>query len=272
MPIIGLPLLFLVAGLLGIIYYRTIPTQVELRQRLPNKGSVAGILLTIIIGFGIWAIIRYADSRFMKISGVTTLLFYLLTFESLLLLCFRWLRSNTLSVLAAAGGTFIPFLIQYFQPSYALSNALIIAATLGATALIIRLDVVRTRIILIMAGLFTINDVLNVTFVIPKLPLTAPHDKPLPLLIFPTVNIGGHVVGSGDFMFLALTTLLLVKVFSARVAGWYVVAQSVALAITLAIILHRDVILPYLVIMTPIFGLTYYLAHRQQAEMQRTQS
>lgn len=267
MPIIGLPLLFLVAGVLGIIYYRAIPTQAELRLRLPNKGSVAGILLTVIIGFGIWAIVRYADTRFMKLSGITTLLFYLLTFESILLLCFRWLRSNALSVLVAAGCTLVPFLIQYFSPSYALSNALIIAATLGATALIIRLDVVRTRIILVMAALFTVNDVFNVAYVIPKLPLTAPQDKPLPLLIFPTVNIGGHVVGSGDFMFLALTTLLLVKVFSARIAAWYVVLQTIALAVTLSIILHRDVILPYLVIMSPIFGLTYYYAFQQRRKL-----
>ncbi|MBI5466842.1 MAG: hypothetical protein HY975_01340 [Candidatus Kerfeldbacteria bacterium] len=266
MPIIFLPLLFLAAGLVGILYYQHIPSQTELRQRLPNRASWAGFLLVGLIALGIWLIVHYTTSRFMKVAGITTLVFYLLTFESFLLLAFRWTKSNAVGVLTAAGLTAIPFLLQFFHPTYTLGNVLIIAATLGATALVIRLEVLRTRIIIILACLFMVTDILNVTFVLPHLPLTPPQDRPLPLLIFPTVNVGGHVIGSGDFMFLALTTLIVLKNFSARVAAWHVVAQAVALTITLSFILNRDILLPYLTIMTPVFLITYAIA-RQRREL-----
>lgn len=269
MPIILLPLLFLAAGVLGVIYFQSIPNQTDLRSRLPNRTSWAGIALTLVIGLGIWLIVHYASSTFLRIAGITTLLFYLLTFESILLLLFRWTKSNLLSVVLAAGLTLVPFSIQYFQPSYALSNVLIIAATLGATALIIRLQIVRTRIVMIMAGLLTINDYLNVHYVLPKLPLAPPSDTPFRLLILPTVNIGGHVVGSGDFMFLALTTVVLVRDFGPRPAMWHAVVQAIALAITLAIIIHRNILLPYLLIMTPIFLVTYIVTYlKKQAVAQ----
>lgn len=264
MPIILFPLLFVAAGLIGIVYYQHIPSQAELRERLPNRASWAGVLLTGLIAMGIWLIVHYTTSRFMKVAGITTLVFYLLTFESFLLLAFRWTKSNAVGVLTAAGLTAVPFLLQFFHPTYTLGNILIIAATLGATALVIRLEVLRTRVVIILASLFMVNDILNVTFVLPHLPLTPPQDRPLPLLIFPTVNVGGHVVGSGDFMFLALTTLIILKNFSARIAVWYVAVQAAALAITLGFILNRDVLLPYLTVMTPIFLVTYAIAHRRR--------
>lgn len=257
MATVILPLIFLVAGILAVYYYRLTPPVDELRRRLPNQVSVAAIILTIIIGVGIWLIVRFLPTPFLKISGVTTLLFFLLTFETVLLLFFRWLRSNTAAVIAAAIVTVIPFLVQFQWPSFELSNAIIVAATLGATTLMIRMGLLRTRIIVLMTVLLTINDIINVRYVLPQLPLAPYPMVPFPLLIFPTVNIAGRVVGSGDFMFLALATLVILRDLGRRAALVHVAIQSIALLVTLAATANADVLIPYLTIMAPIFIGTY---------------
>lgn len=255
-----LPFLFLVAGLLTLLYYRLVPPAEQLRQRLPNRVSVAAIVLTVVIGLGVWIIVRHADTPFLKVAGVTTLLFYLLTFESILLLLFRWLRSNVLAVITSLVVVAVPFAVQYRFPSFELSNALIIAATLGATTLLIRLNLLRTRIIVLAFVLLTINDILNVTFILPRLPLAPRPQTPLPLLIFPTVNIAGRVVGSGDFMFLALATLVILRDHGLRPAVVHTVLQAVALLVTLVATAGTDALIPYLTVMTPIFFAVYFIA------------
>ncbi len=260
MPTYLLPVIFLIAGFLAVLYYRLVPPAEHLRQRLPNQISTAALLLTAAIGLGVWLIIRYANTPFLKIAGVTTLLFYLLAFESVLLLIFRWLRSNVLAVLVSLAIVAIPFIVQYRFPSFELSNALIVAATLGATTLLIRLNLLRTRIIVLAFVLLTFNDILNVTYVLPRLPLAPYPQTPLPLLIFPTVNVAGRVVGSGDFMFLALATLVILRDHGLRPAVVHTVLQTVALLITLVATAGADALIPYLTVMTPIFLVVYITA------------
>ncbi|MBI4089804.1 MAG: hypothetical protein HY421_00210 [Candidatus Kerfeldbacteria bacterium] len=254
-----LPIIFLVAGLLAVLYYRLVPPADQLRQRLPNRISAAALVLTAAIGVGIWLIVRFAATPLLKAAGVTTLLFYLLTFESVLLLAFRWFRSNLLSVIISLIAVLIPFTIQYRYPSFELSNALIVAATLGATTLMIRLNLLRTRIIVLAFVLLTFNDILNVAYVLPRLPLAPYPQTPLPLLIFPTVNVAGRVVGSGDFMFLALATLVILRDLGRRAAIIHSVLQAMALLVTLAATAGSTKLIPYLTVMTPIFLLVYLI-------------
>lgn len=248
-----LPAIFLVAGLLAVLYYRLVPPADQLRHRLPNRVSAAALVLTAAIGFGVWLIVRFAATPFLKAAGVTTLLFYLLTFESVLLLVFRWFRSNLLAVIVSLIVVVIPFTIQYRFPSFELSNALIVAATLGATTLLIRLNLLRTRIIVLAFVLLTFNDILNVTYILPRLPLAPYPQTPLPLLIFPTVNVAGRVVGSGDFMFLALATLVILRDLGMRAAVIHAGLQAISLLVTLAATTGSDKLIPYLTVMTPIF-------------------
>jgi len=262
MPTLILPLLFLTAGFLAIYYYRLIPSATELRQRLPNKVSWAAMVLTFFIGLAIWLIFHHSETPFRKISGLTTLLFYLLTFETILLLLFRRTSSNLVAVIGALAVTLVPFTVQFYRPSHALSNLVIIVAVMGATALLVRLGYFRPRLMILLAVLLAINDALNVYFLVPRLGLT-PVSQPQPLLIFPVVTIGSRIVGSGDFMFLVLTTLIILREFGRRLALIYAAAQSLALFATFLIIVRFPGDFPFLTVMTPIFLATFFIGGRK---------
>lgn len=253
-----LPLLFIIAGCLGIWYYRTVPSGDHLRTRLPNRVSWAAWVVTAVIAIGIWYISRSLSTPFLRFSGATTLLFYLLVFESALLLIMRWTKSNLTAVIVALAVAAIPLTLQLRMPSYFLINVIIVLATLGATTLLIRLNMLRTRLIVLMAVLLTINDAINVWFVLPLLPLSPLPPEPLPFLILPTVSIAGRVVGSGDFMFLVLATLVIIRDHGQRSALVHVGVQTAALFFTLLVTANRDVLIPYLLIMTPIFFGVYF--------------
>lgn len=264
MPMIVLPLLFLGTGLLSVWYYRFVPPGKDLRQRLPNKVSFAAIILTVAISIGLWYVFRKLGGRFDRVSGITTLVFFLLTFETFLLIFFRWFRSNALAVVLGLSAAAVPFGLQLTYPSYWFINTIIIFATLGATTLIVRATNLRTGIIIAMSVLLGINDVIVVSNLTPNLPLTPIADTPLRLLIFPTLVAGGRVVGSGDVMFLALTTIVILRDLGRTPAMAHVVFQSIALAITLAATQDSNGFVPFLTVMVPIFLLTYLISRRIQ--------
>jgi len=262
MPVLVLPLLFLITGGLSVWYYRHVPEIGELRSRLPNRVSWAALLFIAIIAAGAWYIVTRLSTPFLKASGITTLMFFLLVFETAFLLMLKWIRSNTAAVVLASSAAAVPFAVQIAMPSYTLINLIIILATLGATTLIVRMQLLRTRIIVLATALLTVNDAVNVWYVLPNLPLGPVPSTPLPLLILPAVTIAGRVVGSGDFMFLVLATVVLLRDFTWRTAAVHVLIQAAALAITIFVTEDRDVLIPYLLVMAPIFIATYIVAKR----------
>lgn len=268
MAFVVLSILFLGTGVLSLYFTRIVPPTDELRRRLPNRGSVAGIVLAVVIGVAIWYIVTHTNG-FTRAASITTLLFFLLLFESLFLVAMRIIRSNIRALLAALGVAVIPFVIQYYAPSFFLTNAIIIFATMGATTLVVKMNYLRTRVVMLMAVLLTINDILNVRFLLPKLNLV-PVSEPLRLLIFPTVTYGGHVVGSGDFMYLVFLTLVMMRDFGRRQAFLLVVFESLGLLVTGLAILNRDILLPFLTVMTPIFLGVYWYAYRQRKKRVRS--
>lgn len=254
-----LALLFFTAGVLSILFQRVVPDASVLRQRFPNRTTFTGIVLWLIIVAAGWFIFKYTTG-FTRVASITTMLFFLLLFETLFLLSIRFIRQNIPAAVASLAVAIVPFVIQYYAPSYFLMNVVIIVATMGATTLVTKLNYLRTKVIMLLVVLFTINDVLNVRYLLPKLNL-APVTEPMRLLIFPTVTYGSHVVGSGDFMFLVLLTLVILRDFGAREAVWFAVAESAALFLTGFYVINRDILLPFLTIMTPVFLAVYCVAY-----------
>lgn len=258
MTFLILALLFFTAGVVSILFQRIVPDAEVLRKRFPNRPTFTGIVLWAVMIVAVWIIVTHT-SGFTRIASITTMLFFLLIFESIFLLAVRFVKLNILAALLSLGIALVPFVVQYYAPTFFLMNAVIIIATMGATTIVIKLGYVSTRAILILSVVFAITDVLNVAFLIPHLHLV-PVTEPVRLLIFPTVTVGKHVVGSGDFMFLVFTTLGLLKKFGTRPAVMLVAAESVALFITGIIVAQKDIIFPFLTVMTPVFLAVYAFA------------
>lgn len=263
MGVLILGLLFFTTGVLSIFYYGAVPSKQTLQQRLPNKVSLAAWLLTAVIALGVWYGLNKFGGRFDQVSAITTLLFFLLTFESLLLLLFRWFRFNLLAVAMALLLAAVPFGRQFNHPSYSLINAIVILSSLGATTLIILVTNLRTRVVMIAAVLLAVNDFFIVRHFTSHLPLSPLTGAPLKLLIFPTLVVNSRVVGSGDVMFLVLTTLVLLRDLGWQPAVINVITQTLALALVLTVTTNRNVFVPFLTVMTPIFLTTYFLSQRK---------
>jgi len=263
-----LSLLFFAAGVLSILFQRIVPEADVLRQRFPNRITYTGIILWLLIIGATWFIVTHTTG-FTRIASITTMLFFLLLFETLFLLVIRFVRSNIPAAFISLGIALVPFTIQYYAPTFALMNTVIILATMGATTLIIKLNYLRTKVVLLLVVLFTVNDVLNVHYLLPRLNL-APVTEPMRLLIFPTVTVGSHVVGSGDFMFLVLLTLLMLREFGIRDALYLIIAESAGLFLTGIYVSQHDVLLPFLTIMTPIFAVVYFAAYRKRKRLTPT--
>lgn len=254
MDFITLSLIFASTGILAIGYYRWVPTADRLRQRLPNRVSWAGVIATLVIGVVLWQIIRSSDG-FRTVVYVFTLLLGLLVFESVFLLLIRWLRSNLLAVLISLASAGAMIYLYLGNPTFLWRNVVIIAATLGATTLLVRLAYLRTRFLWLVAGLWTIYDVLVSWFIFPRVfvPVAAPRAD----LFFPSVVIGTTSLGSGDFIFLVLFTLVLLRDFGVGAALVLLGIETLGLLITGIIISGEEFIIPFLIVMTPIFFITY---------------
>lgn len=268
MAFVQLSLLFFGAGVLSILYQQAVPDPDTLRAKFPNRVTVSGLLLWAAFIAATWAIITHTTG-FTRIASMTTMLFFMLLFETVFLIAVRFIRNTVVASIISLIVTCIPFAIQLTWPSFFMINLVIILATMGATTIVIKLSYVNTKALLILAVVFTITDVLNVRFIVPHLNLV-PVSEPMRLLIFPTVTVGKHVVGSGDFMFLILTTLGLLKAFDRRIALIHVALQSIALLVTGLIIANKDVLLPFLTVMTPVFLASYgYGWMRKRASARR---
>ncbi|MFC1663470.1 hypothetical protein ACFL04_04925 [Patescibacteria group bacterium] len=265
MDFIILGLIFFGTGLLAIIFINYVPQTEELRQRLPNRISWAGLVLAAVIGYWLWYIFSRSDG-FRTVVYIFTLLIGLLVFESIFLLIIRWIKSNLLALiigLAAANGLVYLYLEM---PTFFLRNIIIIVATLGATTLLIRLNLLRTKFLFVVAALWTIYDVLVSLYFYPRVfvPVTAPR----PDLFYAPVLIGSTSLGSGDFIFLVLFALVMLRDFGRLPALVLVAAEALGLLVTGLFITSTDTIVPFLLVMVPIFFAVYYFVYLKRQKWQ----
>lgn len=254
MEFIPLTILFLGAGLLAMVYYAFVPDAATLRKRLPNRVSFASVFLTIIIGGVVWFVFKSMDGIFQA-SSILMLIFSLLFFESLFLLSLRWIKNNLLAVLTSLVGSAVVFWLFLSYPSFVLFNSILIIATLGAATLMIRLGYIRTKFLFVVIALWVVYDILFVQFILPR--ATTITENPYPTFLFPSITVGHVSLGSGDFMFLVLFALAILRDFGKKPALVLVAFQSVGLLITGFLMPESGFVMPFLVIMVPIFFLVY---------------
>ncbi|HCJ52468.1 MAG: hypothetical protein A2898_04395 [Candidatus Kerfeldbacteria bacterium RIFCSPLOWO2_01_FULL_48_11] len=261
MDFVILAAIFLLAGFLAIWYYREVPTKEELKRRLPNKVSLPSVFLALVIGVVVWYLIS-TSGGIPGPSRIFMTLFALLLFESFFLFAMRWLQSNFLSILAGLVGSGVIFGSYLLFPSFWLLGVIVILVTFGAATLLIRMDYLRTKVLCAIAILWTAYDIILTEFVLPT--FTVPVQTTRPNFLFPSVSVGNISLGSGDFMFLVLFTLILFRDFGKVSAMILVVAQTVGLIITGYFLTSDEFLIPFLAIMTPIFFVVYIISLRQK--------
>lgn len=252
--------LFAGTAAMALAYYRLSPATETLRQRLPNKISWAGVLLTVIIVLWLWSIWQTATG-YGRIRSIIGMLFNLLIFETALILLFRWIRSNLVAVGISVGFTALMIWLQQSVGGNWVFNLTFILATFGATTLLIKLDYLKTRFLALVGFLWMIFDILSVLYIYPQIYRLA--DRPRTSFFYPAVAAGNLTLGSGDFMFLVLMTLVLLRDRGRRAACIHIALQSVALVITI-LVKSRDSLFPYLTVMVPIFFLVWWRSKRVQ--------
>jgi len=254
MNFIILSIIFFGAGTLALWYYHLVPSTEILRRRLPNRISWAGMVLAIVLTLVLWYIFEHSVG-FRRVVNIFTLLMGLLIFETVFLLLIRWLKSNLLALilsLVAAGVIVLPSIID---PTFLWRNVIVVIATMGATTLLIRLNILRTWFLFLLTIVWTIYDVWATQTFYSR--VLVPVTEPRPGLIFPSVVVGNTSLGSGDFIFLVLFVLIIFKKFGRLPAMIIIAAETVGLLITGAIVVGTDFIIPFLLIMSPIFFITY---------------
>ncbi|MFA5070554.1 MAG: glycerophosphodiester phosphodiesterase family protein [Patescibacteria group bacterium] len=255
MNILPLSFIFLGAGLFSVVYYKLTPDKEMLKARLPNKVGAAGIILWLIICVAFYFIFK--NSRgFERTVSIFTLLFALLVFETFFLLLIRWFKSNLLAVLIALLASGVLFAFHNYYPTFTLRNTLIILGTLGATTLLIKLNYLKTWIVFGLAFLWTGYDIYTTRYFLPN--VLVPVTEPPKTFFFPSVITGSVSLGSGDFIFLVLFTLIILKKFGKLAALILVAAQTAGLLFT-GLFLESDSIIPFLAVMTPIFLIIYLI-------------
>jgi len=245
-----LSVLYAVSGLLVLGYYGAVPAKNTLVRKLPNRVSIAGlVLLLIVLGAG-WYFVSLGHN---PIFGIFVMLFMLLVFETFFLLLLRWLSSTMLAVLVAlatAGGLYA---VYEFWPSFALVNGIIILASMGAVTLLIKMSYLRTKLLWVIAGLWTIYDVLTVTYLLPE--VFVPAAEPRLSLFLPALTVGSLTLGSGDVIFLALFTLILRREYGRETAIFFILASALGLYLAALAYLSWETAIPFLVVLTPLFFL-----------------
>lgn len=249
--------LFAGTALAALWYYRSTPTVEYLRQRLPNRVSFAGLLLTALIGVWVWWIWQTAEG-FSRVRVIIGVLFNLLIFETVFILLMRRIRSNVAVVILASAVVAGFVWLQRSVGGIIVYNLTFMFATLGATTLLVRMQYLRTWFLFVVSGLWMVFDILSVAFIYPQIYKVS--DRPHTSFIFPAVAAGQVTLGSGDFMFLVLMSLVLFRDFGRRAAVVHIGLQSLALVTTI-LIKSRETLFPYLTVMVPIFLLTWLGFH-----------
>ncbi|MFH1366456.1 MAG: hypothetical protein ABIH38_00510 [Patescibacteria group bacterium] len=257
MDLLPLALIFFGAGLTAVFYYIFGPSKEFLKERLPNRPSLAGIILWLLVCLAFYFIIKN-NQGFSRTMLIFTLIFSLLVFETFFLFLIRFLRSNTLAVIFALLVSAGSFIFHYYYPTFALRNTIIILATLGASALLIKLNYLKTWLMFAFAFLWTGYDIYATRYFLPG--VLVPVTEPPKTFFFPSVITGSVSLGSGDFIFLVLFLMIITREFGLLPALLLLAAETVGLLIT-GFFLESDSIIPFLAVMTPIFIMTYIISY-----------
>jgi hypothetical protein len=245
---------FFGTGLFAILYFRSVPNQAGLRQRLPNRPGLDGIFLTLLLVGIIWYLVRFIPGGPI-LKGYRFIL-SLLVFETFFLFFLRWIRSTIFAIIPSLGLALLGFFLSIQFPTNAfLMNALVILASLGPTTLLIRIGFLRSSFLAVVATLWTLYDVLLATILAPK--VLVPSSQTQPFILFPAVSVGDLSVGNGDFLFLVLYTLIIFRDFGRWPAILLAGIEAIALLITGLVLPTNADPFPFLLVMTPLFFFAY---------------
>ena len=258
MDFVPLSLLFIGAGIIAVVYYKIVPSKETLNLRLPNKISWAGIFSWIVIILAFWYIFS-RTTGFQRTTYIFTLLFALLVFESFLLFFIRFVKSNLLVVIFSFTVTSGIFFLYINFPSFNFRNIIIVLATLGASTLLIRLGYLKTWLMFVFGVIWTGYDIYATRNFYPG--VLVPVKEASKVFFFPAAIVGTVSLGSGDFVFLALFALVILRDFGLIPTLILLSAETTALLITGLFITGTDFIIPFLAIMSPIFFATYFISY-----------
>ncbi len=253
-----LSLMFLGSGILATFYYGFIPDSVNLKKRLPNKPSVESVVLFLIICFLVWQIFANYEGL-QRSSRIVALILGLLLFETLFFLLMRWVKKNWLNALISVILVVGVFVLHYTNENFVTFNLIIILATIGGTAFLMRTGMVKTWLVFVLTAVWMPYDFYFVANVLPK--YTKATADPYPFFAFPSVTIGDISLGVGDFVFLALYTFVLVNSFNKKIAIIHAIVQAIGLLIAGYIVSLRDINIPFLLVLSPIFFIIYFIAY-----------
>jgi len=256
MDLFPLVLIFILAGLVAIIYYKISPDKENLKERLPNKPTLTGIFLWFLVGLALYFIFKNQQG-FQRTVTIFTFIFSLLVFETFFLFLIKYLKSNSLAVVISALITILLFTFHFISPSFALRNIIIILATLGASTLLVRLNYLKNWLMFAFAFVWTGYDIYATRFFLPK--VLVPVEEPPKFFFLPSVISGSVSLGSGDFIFLVLFLMVIMREFGLLPAIILLAAETVGLLIT-GFFLTAESIIPFLGVMTPIFIIIYLVA------------
>ena len=255
-----LGIFFAAAGVLAILYYRSVPTAEVLRGRLPNKVTGAGILITLILAAVVWYVIAHTTG-FSRVFAFFVLFFNLLLVETVFLIAMRATTSNSAAVVISFIVVSALAWFELHDLTLGLVNVIVIASSLGAATLLIRLNYLRTKFLFVVSILWTIYDIMSNLILLPH--IFVPVEKPQPTLFLPSVTAGRLTLGSGDFMFMVLFTLVILRDHGLKPAIGLVGLETLGLLVTGALKSNPNTAFPFLVVMTPIFLLYYWAMARK---------
>ncbi|XOU94069.1 MAG: hypothetical protein ACNFW9_04455 [Candidatus Kerfeldbacteria bacterium] len=253
-----LSLMFLGAGILSVFYYKIIPDKKTLRDRLPNKATVESVVLFLAISIMVWQIIINFDGL-QRASRLMALVLGLLLFETFFFLFMYWIKKNWLNVLLSILLVIGIFSLHYSIESFVTFNLIIILATIGGTAYLVRSGIIKTWLVFLLTAIWMPYDVYFVTQVFDK--YTKVTASPFPFFAFPSVTVGDISLGVGDFIFLALYTFILVSNFNKKIAIIHAIVQAIGLLIAGYLVSVQDITIPFLVVLSPIFFIIYFTAY-----------
>lgn len=266
MNILILSLLFAFAGVMAIVFHKLVPDGATIKQRFPIKRArVRDIVLPLVV-IGIGTLLWFMTGGNDRTAVFQSFIIALLALESGLLLLMRRFQSTiSLSVMAGLCGL-MAFLISWTFKLPAVDMLLFVFGTLGAWTLAQRLGFLKPPVIALLVLSLTAFDYLHITSLQKStVPSTTTVDSSGLLL----VSIGDQALGIGDFVFLSLCTLALIARFGNMTALAFLSVESVILLITGLIPTSSGFFFPYLLVMTPIFGIVYLAAlwrHRKISE------
>lgn len=256
MHILLLTLLFAFAGAMAIVFHKLVPDGATIKQRFPiKKARVRDIVLPLIV-IGVGMLLWFMTGGDDRTAVFQSFIIALLALESGLLLLMRRFQSTiSLSVMAGLCGL-LAFLISWAFKIPAVDMLLFVFGTLGAWTLAQRLGFLNGWFLMVVVLGLTAFDYYNVTTLTTTATTTGTTVSSSSILL---VSIGEEALGIGDFVFLSLCTLALIAQFGGITALVFLTIESFILLAT-GFIPSSGFFFPYLLVMTPVFIVVYWIA------------